>query len=89
MAKVVVYTKNNCMQCNMTKTVLQGEEIEFEAINVDEVDEIEVEIAGEVVKKNAIQYIKEDLRLSAMPVVVAEGVEPFAGFQPDKLKTLK
>ena len=89
MAKVIVYTKNGCPQCNMTKTVLTGEGVEFETINIEEVSEIEVEIDGVKVKKDPIEYIKEDLGFSAMPVVVAEGHEPFSGFRPDKLTTLK
>lgn len=89
MAKVRVFTKNGCPQCDMTKRVLDGEGVEFVAINIEEVDEIEVEIDGAKVKKAPIDYIKEDLGFSAMPVVVAEGQEPFSGFRPDKLTTLK
>jgi glutaredoxin-like protein NrdH len=88
MAKVTVFTKNGCPQCDMTKTVLDGEGIEFKTINVEEVDEIEVEIDGKMVKKAPIDYIKEDLKFSAMPVVVAEGHKPFSGFRPDILTTL-
>jgi len=79
--EVIVYTKNNCMQCNMTKNVLNGEGIEFKAINVDELDEAK--------KEETVNYIKEELGFTSMPVIVAEGHEAFAGFQPDKLKTLK
>lgn len=89
MAKITVFTKNGCPQCDMTKRVLTGEGIEFETINVQEVEEIEVEIDGVKVKKNTIDYVKEDLGFSAMPVVVVEGQEPFAGFRPDLLQTLK
>jgi glutaredoxin-like protein NrdH len=89
MAQVTVYTKNGCPQCDMTKSVLTSEGVEFKTINVNEVDEVEVEINGEIVKKNPIDYIKEDLGFMAMPVVVAEGHEPFSGFRPDKLQSLK
>jgi glutaredoxin-like protein NrdH len=76
MAKVTVYTKNGCPQCDMTKRVLEGEGIEFEAINVDE-------------NQEAKNYVIEELGLRSMPVVVVEGKEPFTGFQPDKLMELK
>ena len=76
MSKVIVYTKNSCPQCNMTKIVLEGEGIEFTSINVDE-------------DLEARDYILNTLELRSMPVVVVEGYEPFTGFQPEKLKALK
>ena len=80
MAKVTVYTKNGCPQCDMTKRVLDGEGIEYEAINIQGESEKE---------KQAYDYVVNVLGLRSMPVVVAEGYEPFTGFQPDKLKELK
>lgn len=76
MAKVTVYTKYGCPQCDMTKRVLTSEGIEFETINVED-------------NQEAFTYIKEELGLSSMPVVVVEGQEPFTGFRPDKLQELK
>lgn len=76
MNKVILYTKNNCPQCDMTKMVLDGEGIEFNSINVEEDAE-------------ALAYVKEELGFSATPIIVAEGIEPFSGFQPEKLKGLK
>jgi glutaredoxin-like protein NrdH len=76
MKKITVYTKNGCPQCDMTKNVLDGEEIDYVALNVDEDQE-------------ARSYVIETLRLSSMPVVVIEGQEPFTGFRPDILLTLK
>ncbi|MFQ3543449.1 glutaredoxin family protein [Halobacillus rhizosphaerae] len=75
MKKVTVYTKNGCVQCEMTKNVLKGEGVEFTAINVEEDQE-------------AFNYVVEVLKLSQMPVVVVEGEKPFTGFQPDKLAEL-
>jgi glutaredoxin-like protein NrdH len=75
-AKVTVYTKYGCPQCDMTKRVLTSEGIEFETINVED-------------NQEAFTYIKEELGLSSMPVVVVEGQEPFTGFRPDKLQELK
>lgn len=74
--KVTVYTKNGCPQCEMTKTVLKGEGINFELHNIEE-------------DEKAYDYVVNDLGLRQMPVVVAEGQEPFTGFQPDKLQALK
>ena len=76
MTKVTVYTKYGCPQCDMTKRVLTNEGIEFETINVED-------------NEQAFTYIKEELGLSSMPVVIVEGQEPFTGFRPDKLQELK
>jgi glutaredoxin-like protein NrdH len=77
---ITVYTKNGCPKCDMTKMVLNGEGIEFKAINIqDETDE----------GKKGYAYVVDVLQLSSMPVVVVEGQEPFTGFEPDKLKALK
>lgn len=76
MKSVTVYTKNGCPQCEMTKRVLTGEGIEFTAINVEE-------------DEKSLDYVKNTLGLTAMPVVVVEGEEPFTGFRPDKLEELK
>lgn len=79
MAKVTVYTKHNCIKCDMTKKVLSEEGIEFEAINVEEDAD-----AHEEMKKVADEH-----NFMSMPVIVADGVEPFNDFKPDKLKGLK
>lgn len=73
---IKVYTKYGCPKCDMTKNVLNGEGIEFETINVQDDEE-------------AFTYIKDELGLTEMPVVIAEGQEPFTGFQPEKLQALK
>jgi glutaredoxin-like protein NrdH len=76
MAKVTVYTKYGCPQCDMTKLVLDGEGIEYETINVQD-------------DEKAMEYVKEVLGLTSMPVVIVEGEEPFTGFRPDKLQEIK
>jgi len=75
MSKVIVYTKNNCPQCDMTKRVLNGEGIDYKAINVEE-------------DTAALAYVKDELGFSSVPVIVAEGLEPFSGFRPDMLQKL-
>ncbi|WP_409304858.1 glutaredoxin domain-containing protein [Peribacillus sp. SCS-155] len=76
MSTITVYTKNGCPKCDMTKNVLNAEGIEFETFNVEE-------------DEKAYDFVVNTLGLREMPVVVAEGQEPFTGFQPDKLQALK
>jgi glutaredoxin len=68
------------MQCEMTKKILGDKGLKFEALNID--------LMKEEDKDKTVNFIKEELGFSAMPVVVAEGHEPFAGFRPDKLSEL-
>lgn len=73
MAKITVYTKNNCMPCRMTKKFLTENGVDFEEINIEEQPE-------------KIDYIK-GLGFSAAPVIEAGDVV-FSGFQPGKLKEI-
>lgn len=73
MATITVFSKNNCMQCKMTKKFLDQHGADFEEINIDE-------------KPEKIEYVK-NLGFSAAPVIDAGNVV-FSGFQPSKLKEL-
>lgn len=73
MATITVFSKNNCMQCKMTKKFLDQHGADFEEINIDE-------------KPEKIEYVK-NLGFSAAPVIEAGNVV-FSGFQPNKLKEL-
>lgn len=73
---IKVYTKNFCPKCDMTKNIMNAEGIKFETINVEGNDEL-------------INYIKNELGFSSMPVVVADGHEPFCDFRPDLIEKLK
>lgn len=73
MAAITVFSKNNCMQCKMTKKFLDKHGADFEEINIDE-------------KPEKIEYVK-NLGFSAAPVIEAGNVV-FSGFQPSKLKEL-
>lgn len=73
MTKITVYSKNNCMQCNMTKKFLEKAGADFEEINIDEQPE-------------KIDYVKS-LGFTAAPVIEA-GDLVFSGFQPAKLKEI-
>ena len=73
MASITLYSKNNCMQCKMTKKFLEQNGATFEEINIDENPE-------------QVDYVKS-LGFTAAPVVKAGDVA-FSGFQPAKLKDL-
>ena len=73
---VVIYTKNDCRQCDMTKTLLDRDKIHYTAVNVEE-------------DATAYKYVTETLDLRQMPVVIAstiEGDEVWSGFQPLKVR---
>lgn len=70
---ITIYSKNNCVQCKMTKRFLDQHQVSFREINLDEQPEF-------------IQHVK-DLGFSAAPVIETE-TESFSGFQPSKLKAL-
>ncbi|MBJ6745403.1 glutaredoxin-like protein NrdH [Streptococcus sp. 121] len=70
---VTVYSKNNCMQCRMTKKFLEDNHISYEEINLD-------------LEPEYIDTVKE-MGFSAAPVIVTPNGS-FAGFQPDRLKEL-
>lgn len=74
MSKAIVYTKYGCPQCDMTKTLLTGEGIEFETRNVMD-------------DETALAFLK-DSGYSSTPVTFKEGFNPIVGFAPDKLKGL-
>lgn len=75
MAKAIVYTKPNCMQCNFTKRYLEENEIPFETRDVEK-------------DEQALEEVKA-LGFQSLPVIVADGFETFNGFHPDKLNQLK
>lgn len=73
MTKITVFSKNNCMQCNMTKKFLTNAGVDFDEINLEEHPE-------------KIDYVKS-LGFTAAPVIEA-GDTVFSGFQPSKLKEI-
>ena len=70
---VTIYSKNNCVQCKMTKRFLDSNNIAYREINLDEQPEF-------------IEQVKE-LGFSAAPIIQTP-TEVFSGFQPAKLKKL-
>ena len=71
--KTTVYSKNQCVQCKMTKRFLDTNHVEYREINLDEQPEY-------------IDHVKS-LGFNAAPVVQTP-TEAFSGFQPGKLKKL-
>ncbi|MGX9799651.1 glutaredoxin-like protein NrdH [Pediococcus acidilactici] len=74
MKKVVVYTKNNCMQCKMTKRFLSENGVEFEERNINLHPEYIDELKGR--------------GFQVVPVVQFSEDDAIAGFRPDLLKKL-
>ncbi len=72
MAKVTVYSRNNCMQCKMTKRYLAEHNVEFVEHNINDQPEY-------------VDYLKERGFLS-LPVVDIDGQSAFSGFRPDQLQ---
>lgn len=62
------------MQCEFTKKFLKENGLQFEVRDVFESEKFKEEIV--------------ELGFTSLPVVVADGHEPFTGFRPDVLETL-
>ena len=85
MPKVTIYSKNNCVKCKMTKKFLKENDINFLEINIDD-EEFNLNEYGKT-RNEFITYIKDELLLSTMPIVVTE--DTFWGdYQLNKLKEL-
>ena len=70
---VTIYSKNDCVQCKMSKKFLDQHGVEYKEINLDEQPEF-------------IDHVK-GLGFSAAPVIETDN-DVFSGFQPAKLKDL-
>ncbi len=75
MAKVVLYSNNDCIQCRMTKRNLDSLGIEYQEINLDESPE-------------SREYVKKELGFMAAPVIETD-TDAWSGFRPDKIMALK
>lgn len=62
------------MQCNFTKQFFEDNQVPFVIKDVFESEE-------------ALEEVKA-LGFQSLPVIVADGIEPFFGFRPDILETL-
>ncbi|WP_122645576.1 glutaredoxin-like protein NrdH [Enterococcus mediterraneensis] len=70
---ITVFSKNNCMQCKMTKRFLNDNNITFREVNIDEQPE-------------AISQLKEQ-GFQTVPVVTTDS-QTIIGFRPDQLRQL-
>lgn len=69
-----VYTKPNCVQCDMTKRLMDKIGVAYQTVDIiDNPEELDKLI---------------EMGYKAAPVVVAEDGESWAGFQPEKINSL-
>lgn len=73
--KVVLYSRNDCIQCKMTKRLLDSEGIAYQEINLDESPE-------------SREYVKKELGFMAAPVIETD-MDAWSGFRPGKIKAIK
>lgn len=85
MPKVTIYSKNNCVKCKMTKKFLKENDIDFLEINIDD-EEFNLNEYGKT-RDEFIKYIKDELLLSTMPIVVTDDTY-WGDYQLNKLKEL-
>lgn len=75
---ITVYSKNDCPACKMLKKQLDGSSVAYREINVDTLTDY--------ARDDTIAHIKDELGFRSLPVLVADGVEPFSGFNPTLIR---
>lgn len=70
---VKIYSKENCIQCKMTKRFLEAKNIPFEEINVEK-------------DQHALEWLKSQ-GYQSVPVTITEAAS-IVGFRPDQLRSL-
>jgi len=73
--QVRVFEAEGCVQCWATHRALDAAGIAYEVVRVDGRPEVVDELKA--------------MGFAQLPVVQAEGMNPFSGFRPDKLDELK
>jgi len=68
-----VYTKPSCVQCDMTKRMLDNLKVEYDTVDITE-------------DSSALEMILS-LGFKSAPVVITD-TDSWAGFQPDKINSL-
>lgn len=71
---IKIYTKTTCIQCKMTKRLMDQLDIEFKEINIDNDDE-------------ALDYLKAK-GIKSAPYIETEK-DCWTGFRPDKIKAIQ
>ncbi|MDJ1114932.1 glutaredoxin-like protein NrdH [Microbacterium dauci] len=72
---ITVYTKPNCMQCQMTYRALDSANLEYEVVDITEVPA-------------ALEYVTEELGYRQAPVVVVTDEDHWSGFRPDHINRI-
>ncbi|MEM6048974.1 glutaredoxin-like protein NrdH [Erwinia sp. P7711] len=72
--RIIIYTKNNCVQCNATKNAMDKQGLAYQLINLDQQP-------GETEKLKSLGYRQ-------LPVVMA-AEDHWSGFRPDKISALR
>jgi glutaredoxin-like protein NrdH len=75
---ITVYSKNDCPACKMLKKQLDSNAVAYREINVDTLTDY--------ARDETIAHIKDELGFRSLPVLVADGVEPFSGFNPTLIR---
>ena len=70
---IIIYTRNDCVQCHATKRAMESRGVAFEMVNVDQVP-----VAADTLRKQGFRQL---------PVVVA-GETSWSGFRPDMINRL-
>jgi len=71
--RIIIYTKDNCVQCNATKNAMDKKGIGYQLVNLDSEPE-------------AVETLKS-LGYRQVPVVMAAD-QHWSGFRPDKISAL-
>ena len=71
--RIIIYTRNDCVQCHATKRAMESRGVAFEMVNVEQVPE-----AADTLRKQGFRQL---------PVVVA-GETSWSGFRPDMINRL-
>nr|WP_317180169.1 glutaredoxin-like protein NrdH [Lelliottia amnigena] len=71
---IIIYTRNDCVQCHATKRAMESRGVEFEMVNVDLVPE-----AADALREQGFRQL---------PVVIA-GETSWSGFRPDMINRLQ
>lgn len=70
---IIIYTRNNCVQCHATKRAMESRGLAFEMINLD--------VQPEEIETLRAQGFRQ------LPVVIA-GETSWSGFRPDMINRL-
>ena len=70
---IIIYTRNNCVQCHATKRAMESRGMVFEMVNIDQQPE-----AAETLRAQGFRQ---------RPVVIA-GETRWSGFRPDMINRL-